>query len=56
MGDELEALVLRKGYSASELARKARELADLESPAAKARPTPLAGAAPVYRRQAKIRR
>ena len=48
MGDELETVVLRKGYSAGELARKARELADLESPAAKVRPTPLAGAAPVY--------
>jgi len=46
MGDELEALVLRKGYSTRALARKARELADLEPPASKARPTPLAGATP----------
>jgi len=46
MGDELEALVLRKNYSARALARKARELADQESPAQKARPTPLASAAP----------
>ena len=46
MGDELEALVLRKNYSARALARKARELADQESPAQKVRPTPLAGAAP----------
>jgi len=47
MGDELEALVLRKNYSARALARKARELADQEPPAAKVRPTPLAGAVPV---------
>src|SRR5436190_3148949 len=46
MGDELEALVLRKNYSTRALARKARELADQEPPAARARPTPLAGAAP----------
>jgi hypothetical protein len=46
MGDELEALVLRKGYSAGELARKARELSDQEPSAAKARPTPLAAEAP----------
>jgi len=46
MGDELEALVLRKNYSARALARKARELADQESPAQRVRPTPLAGAAP----------
>jgi serine/threonine-protein kinase len=46
MGDDLEELVMRKGYMSSELARKARELAELESPAAKARPTPLAGAVP----------
>lgn len=46
MGDELEALVLRKNYSSRALARKARELADAEAPAQRARPTPLAGAAP----------
>jgi serine/threonine-protein kinase len=46
MGDELEALVLRKNYSPRALARKARELADAEEPAQRARPTPLAGAAP----------
>jgi len=46
MGDELEALVVRKNYSASALARKARELADHEPAAQKARPTPLAMAAP----------
>jgi len=47
MGDELEELVLRKGYSTSALARKARELADQILPADKARPTPLVGALPV---------
>ena len=41
MGDELETLVLRKGYSTRALARKARELADQEPPADKVRPTPL---------------
>jgi hypothetical protein len=46
MGDELEALVLRKNYSANALARKARELADQESDVQKARPTPLAGELP----------
>jgi serine/threonine protein kinase len=46
MGDELEALVLRKNYSARALGRKARELADAVPAAQKARPTPLAGAAP----------
>jgi hypothetical protein len=46
MGDELEALVLRKNYSTRALARKARELADQEPAYAKARPTPLAGATP----------
>jgi serine/threonine protein kinase len=46
MGDELEALVLRKNYSQRALARKARELAE-EAPAAdKARPTPLAAELP----------
>jgi len=47
MGDELEELVLRKGYSTSDLARKARELADQILPADKARPTPLVGSLPV---------
>jgi hypothetical protein len=46
MGDDLEELVMRKGYMSSELARKVRELAELEEPMAKARPTPLAGAVP----------
>ena len=46
MGDELEALVLRKSYSTRALARKARELADLEPPASKVGPTPLAAGAP----------
>ena len=32
MGDELEALVLRKSYSTRALARKARELAEQEAP------------------------
>jgi serine/threonine-protein kinase len=46
MGDELEALVLRKNYSPRALARKALELGEQDTPAQKARPTPLAGAAP----------
>jgi serine/threonine protein kinase, bacterial len=45
MGDELEALVLRKNYSTRALARKARELFE-DSPAERARPTPLAAEAP----------
>ncbi|HXU01386.1 MAG TPA: serine/threonine-protein kinase, partial [Polyangia bacterium] len=48
MGDELEALVLRKNYSTRALARKARELAEHESPADKVRPTPLAMEAPSF--------
>jgi serine/threonine-protein kinase len=47
MGDELEDLVLRKGYSTRALARKARELADQEPPADKVRPTPLVVEVPV---------
>jgi serine/threonine-protein kinase len=46
MGDELEALVLRKNYSPRALARKALELGEQDTPAQRARPTPLAGAAP----------
>jgi hypothetical protein len=41
MGDELEALVLRKQYSTRALARKARELADKEPLIQKVGPTPL---------------
>ena len=41
MGDELEALVLRKQYSTRALARKARELADKEPLIEKVGPTPL---------------
>jgi serine/threonine protein kinase len=47
MGDELEDLVLRKGYSTRTLAQKVRELADQEPAADKARPTPLVVEAPV---------
>jgi serine/threonine protein kinase len=46
MGDELEALVLRKQYSTRALARKARELADKEPIIAKVGPTPLIAGAP----------
>jgi len=42
MGDELEELALRKNFSADELARKARELADQAAPPAdRVRPTPI---------------
>ena len=41
MGDELEALVLRKQFSTRALARKARELADKEPLIEKVGPTPL---------------
>jgi hypothetical protein len=47
MGDELEELVLRKGYSTRALSRKVRELADEVEPADKARPTPLAADVPI---------
>ena len=47
MGDELEDLVLRKGYSTRALAQKVRELADQEPPADKVRPTPLVVEVPV---------
>jgi serine/threonine protein kinase len=46
MGDELEALVLRKQYSTRALARKARELADKEPLIDKVGPTPLITEAP----------
>ncbi len=46
MGDELEALVLRKQYSTRALARKARELADKEPLIEKVGPTPLIAGAP----------
>jgi serine/threonine protein kinase len=46
MGDELEALVLRKQYSTRALARKARELADKEPIIEKVGPTPLITGAP----------
>ena len=46
MGDELEALVLRKQYSTRALARKARELADKEPLIEKVGPTPLIAEAP----------
>ncbi len=41
MGDELEELALRKNFSADELARKTRELADQAPPADRVRPTPI---------------
>jgi serine/threonine protein kinase len=47
MGDELEELVLRKGYSTRALGQKVRELADQEPPADKVRPTPLVVEVPV---------
>ncbi len=47
MGDELEDLVLRKGYSTRALAQKVRELADQEPPADKVRPTPLVVEVPI---------
>ena len=46
MGDELEALVLRKRYSTRALARKARELADKEPLIEKVGPTPLIAEVP----------
>ena len=45
-GRRAGGVVLRKSYSTRELARKARELADQESPVMKARPTPIATEAP----------
>src|SRR5262245_20420300 len=46
VGDELEALVLRKNYSPRALARKARELADQDLDVEKVLPTPLAAELP----------